>query len=488
MKKQIFTIGYEIPGHSEDYLDFSHKKSLIDADVVLISPELLSPSYEYWVSFFAGGGCFGISESSEYVEQISNLKKEIEDFLKSGKNIFIFLSKKESYQLASGTTSPRKGQTSYNTYTKNNYDFLPVSIGTLISASGKHIEFSGNSIFSDFYKKFKNNLEYQLYVEGIDSPQIIFTGKDKTKILGAIHKVENGNIVTLPYLKYDNKKFTKYNEKEDKSYWTDEAMKFGNNFVDCLLSIDQQLTQEAEKTPSPKWCNQKEFSSKKAIKIEKDIQQNKEEIEKINSKNEKLNDELTNENVLNDLLFEQGKPLENAVIKALHILGYEAENYNDGELELDQVILSPEKHRFIGECEGKDSKDINITKFRQLLESLNADFARDEVEEKAFGILFGNPERLKDPKERTLDFTQKCKMGAEREKIALVKTVDLFIVVKYLDENKNEKFKKTCRKAILDGLGKIVVFPEIPKKEKRKIKIPNNKKILQQNSLLEKKY
>lgn len=462
MSKQIFTIGYEIPGHSEDYLDFSHKKSLMDADVILISPELLSPSYENWVSFSAGGGCFGISESSEYVEQISHLKKEIEDFLKSGKNIFVFLSEKESYELASGTTSPRKGQTSYSTYTKTNYDFLPVNIGTLISASGKHVEFSGQPIFSDFYRKFKDNLEYQLYVEGIDSAQIIFTGKVKAKILGAIYKVGNGNVVTLPYLKYDNNKFTKYNKKKDKSYWTDEAMKFGNNFVDCLLSIDQQLIQESEKTPPPKWSSQEEFYSKKAIKIEKDIKQNKAEIKKICSKNKRLNEELVNENVLKDLLFEQGKPLENAVIKALQILGYEAENYNDGELELDQVILSPEKHRFIGECEGKDNKDINITKFRQLLESLNADFARDDVEEKAFGILFGNPERLKDPKERTLDFTKKCKTGAEREKIALVKTVDLFMVVKYLNENRNENFKKTCRKAILDGLGKIVEFPKIP--------------------------
>lgn len=192
-----------------------------------------------------------------------------------------------------------------------------------------------------------------------------------------------------------------------------------------------------------------------AIKIEKEIEKNDMEIEKIKLKNTKLKEELENENVLKDLLFEQWKPLENAVIKALHILGYEAENYNDGELELDQVIISPEKHRFIGECEGKDNKDINITKFRQLLESLNADFARDDIEEKALGILFGNPERLKTPIERTLDFTQKCKIWADREKIALVKTSDLFVVVNYLRENKNEKFRKACRQAILMDLVKL---------------------------------
>jgi len=465
MSKQIFTIGYEIPGHSECFIDFNSKKSLMDADIILVSPELLSPSYEDWVSFSSGGGCYGISQSSKYEEQISHLKKEIKDSLKSGKNIFIFLSKKETYQLASGTTSPRKGQTNYSTYTKTNYDFLPVSIGTLVSASGKHIKFSGNSIFSDFYKKFKNSLEYQLYVEGVDNAQAIFTGKDKSKILGAIYKIGNGNIVTLPYLKYDNNKFTKYDEKKDESYWTDEAMKFGNKFIDCLLNIDQQLTKKSEKTPTPNWANRKEFTTKKALLIEKIIQKNEEEIKKIKSKNIELNQELIEENILKDLLFEQGKPLENAVIKALRMLGYQAENYDDGELELDQVIISPEGHRFIGECEGKDNKDINITKFRQLLESLNADFAREEVDEKAFGILFGNPERLKEPSERTLDFTKKCKTGAEREKIALVKTTDLFVVVKYLKENKNSEYKKACRKAIYEGLGKVVNFPALPKKK-----------------------
>jgi hypothetical protein len=129
---------------------------------------------------------------------------------------------------------------------------------------------------------------------------------------------------------------------------------------------------------------------------------------------------------------------------------------------MDQIIISPEKHRFIGECEGKDSKDIDVTKFRQLQDALNADFARDGVEEKAFGILFGNADRLSDPKNRKLDFTTKCKSGAAREKIALIKTIDLFAVAKYLAENDDEVFKKACRNAMHQYLGTIVEFPVIP--------------------------
>jgi hypothetical protein len=131
-------------------------------------------------------------------------------------------------------------------------------------------------------------------------------------------------------------------------------------------------------------------------------------------------------------------------------------------LELDQVITSPEGYRYIGECEGKDSKDIDITKFRQLLESMSADFDREEVKEKAFGILFGNAQRLTDPKDRTLDFTQKCKVGATREKISLIKTVDLFTVTKFLKEKPDESFQKSCRDAIHGGLGGVVKFPDVP--------------------------
>ncbi|QKZ14192.1 hypothetical protein [Spirosoma sp. KUDC1026] len=143
----------------------------------------------------------------------------------------------------------------------------------------------------------------------------------------------------------------------------------------------------------------------------------------------------------------------------MKILGYSAEGFDDGRLELDQIIISPEGDRFIGECEGKDTKDIDVSKFRQLQDALNEDFAREEVSEKAYGILFGNPQRLTSPFERTLDFTDKCKRGAEREKIALIRTADLFNAAQYVTEFKDEAYKVQCRQAIREQLGSVVVFP-----------------------------
>lgn len=467
MSKQIITIGYEIPGKNELYVDFNKPTSLMDADILLISPDSLRPRGD-WVRFTTSdGGCYNVESSSLYTRKISLLRKEIEDHLKSGKNVFIFLTKEEKDTLANGVSSPRKGEHSYSTYEYSNYSFLPISIGQLTTASGKHVRFSGNPIFGDFYNKFKKYLEYELYVEGVEETYVIFTGKDKSKILGATYSVGTGHIITLPILTYNEEDFTEVKEEEDgeeEEFWNKDGMAFGNNFIQCLIEIDKKLISDSEKTPVPDWASKEQFLGKKEKQLKDSINNNNEEIEKIALENERLEKSLEEENKLKDLLFEQGKPLEGAVIKALKILGYQAENYDDGDLEMDQVIISPEKHRYIGETEGKDNKDINITKFRQLVDVLNADFAREEVTEKAFGILFGNAERLTDPEKRKLDFTAKCKSGAKREKVALIKTMDLFAVVKYLNENDDEKFREGCRNATHEGLGKVVKFPETPNK------------------------
>ncbi|MEK6805737.1 MAG: hypothetical protein AABY95_03710 [Pseudomonadota bacterium] len=464
MSKEIISIGYVIPGHGEHYVDFQDSSSLMDADVLLISPHSITPRGD-WVSFTSGDdGCYNVGASNSYKQKVAHLKKEIEDHLKAGKNVFIFLTKEETASLSSGVSSPRKGENTYSTYTSSNYEFLPINIGRRTSASGRHIQFSGDSRFGNFYKTFKNNLEYHLYVEATNGAQIVFTGKDKSKILGAIYGIGPGHLVTLPTLTFDEQEFSETREKDGQKqeFWNKKGVAFGNSLVECLLTIDESLASESEKSIPPDWVSKEVFLGKKEKDLSDAVKVHVEELGKIQQRIESVKRELEAERKLKDLLFEQGKPLESAVIKALKLLGYKAENYDDGNLEMDQVVISPENHRYIGETEGKDSKDINVTKFRQLLDALNADFAREEVKEKAFGILFGNAERLIEPEKRKLDFTEKCRSGAEREKVALVRTIDLFAVAKYLNESNDETFRKNCRDAIHRGLGKMVEFPAVP--------------------------
>lgn len=465
MEKQIFTIGYTIPTFDKNHVDFYGDLSLMDADILLISPDSLEPRGD-WVSFtISDGGCYNVTASKTYKQKVSCLKKEIEDHLSSGKNVFVILSKEEEYPLAYSVSTDKKVH-NYSTETYSNYNFLPIDIGTLTSASGKQIEFSGNSLFSDFYEKFKKNLEYQLYIEKPNGAQVIFTGKDKTKILGAIYKVKNGHLVVLPFIKYDENKFTEYRGKgkEKKEYWTKEATQFGKSLAKALVDIDKALRKGGDKTPPPDWTNEADFYLAQEQILQKDVEKKTKGIEKLILQKNELLTKIDEEIKLRDLLFEKGKILEKAINLALEVLGYKAENYNDGNLELDHIITSPEGDRFIGEAEGKDTSAINIDKFRQLATNIQEDLQSDEVENPAIGILFGNGFRLTKPSERAEQFTTKCINTVKSSNCVLMKTTDLFRVTKYTRESKDDTFAKNCRDAIKNSVGKIVDFPAVPKK------------------------
>ena len=166
--------------------------------------------------------------------------------------------------------------------------------------------------------------------------------------------------------------------------------------------------------------------------------------------------------VLRRLLYEQGKPLEAAILETMKLLQFDAQTFADGDSEFDVVFTSPEG-RCLGEAEGKDSRAINIEKFSQLERNLQEDFARDEVTEYAKGVLFGNAFRLVPLPERGDFFTEKCLSAAERVGAALVRTPDLFGPARYLKECPfDSAFATACRKAIIETKGRIVVFPPPP--------------------------
>ncbi len=461
MNENIFTIGCKIPTLENNYIGLYDDLSLMDADIVIISPELFYPKGR-WVEFTVGdGGCYDVEASRLYQEQTARLTKELNDHLSSGKNIFLLLSKKEQYTLGKSVSSDKKNSHSYSTYNVSNYDFLPVDLGSLTSASGKHIEFLKDATFSEFFERFKENLEYKLYIEGSSASRIIFTGKDKTKILGAVFKVHNGHIIALPHLEYSNKIFAK--NAKDKSHWAVSGEVFGKSLAQSLRTIDRTLKSEDEQTPPPNWVDKNEFQSANEIKLREEIEDKSAKIKVLISQKGDLLKKIREESLLKGLLFEKGKPLEYSIGLALKIIGYETENFDNGSLELDHVITSPEGDRFIGEAEGKDKTPVNIDKFRQLVTNIHEDMQRDEIIEPAFGILFGNAYRLEDPSKRGEYFTEKCINVAKSYNYILIRTADLFEISKYVKDSNDKKFAKECRELIKKSLGQVVDFPKLPK-------------------------
>ena len=408
---KIFSININIPANDNDFVSFDSHTSLSDADIVLFRPNAIVP----------------LSRFNSYWQ------KEIDRVLSLGKTIFILLTTPTSF----------------------NYDFLPNLKNQLIQTNRIEV-FPKLKISEAFHNLVSNYWSVGCLLNSISNGETLFASKNNDRILGAIFKINSGHLILIPDINF-LKAISEINTKGAIS-----VIDFGKAFKRSLSDIHNSLNVVEELSEKPEWANLSEFEIDTATKLSIQVETNLKAIESLVVENDDLLDKIKEIEVIKNLLFETGKPLEKGVTRALKILGYSTENYDDGVLELDQVIISPEGERFIGECEGKDNKAIDVSKFRQLQDALNEDFHRDEIDEKAYGILFGNPQRLLNPSERTLDFTDKCKNGAKRELIGLVNTVDLFEVTKYLSENDNEEFKIKCRQAIKDQLGQIIQFPEVP--------------------------
>jgi hypothetical protein len=459
--KKIITIGFDIPGFSENYFPYSSSQSLLDADIIVFEPDFSSYHMDYSNPYYQGKPSYDENESFRLKEDTRHWHTEISTALQDGKTVFVFMGGYKEVFVHTGqkqySGTGRNARITNIVTSYNNYEFLPIDIPELTPKGGKELRFNNNPIFSTFWNEFNEYIVYESYINGKIELPLFFT-KTGNKPVGGLFHVGKGNLVLLPPIRYPEK-FTKY-EKEE-AYWTDEAVKFGKRLIQVLIDIDSALRGAVETTPPPDWVSKKEYKIKSEIELKRKIDSVSKKIEKLTVEKNTLLNTLQRETSLRNLLFEKGKPLENAIINALEILGYKAEQYDDGNLEIDQVIVSPEGERFIGEAEGKDNNAINIDKFRQLESNIQEDLQRDEVSEPAIGIIFGNGYRLASPPQRREQFTEKCIKNAKRLNVVLVRTSDLFKVARYVKENNDKKFATECRKAILKSRGKIVKFPEI---------------------------
>ncbi len=254
--------------------------------------------------------------------------------------------------------------------------------------------------------------------------KIIFSAKDGATVGTIIRpKGLDGSLVLLPYFSFDHEKYTE--ERDDVVVWTDDAK------IPVLgVTIDATITE---------------------------INVQIEYLMKARGEQEQAKSDLSE---FIHLLYETGKPLERAITKTLQLLGYEVDTLRIGDLEIDHVIVSPSGKRMIGEAEGKDISAIDIGKFRQLSSNIQEDFAREEIDAPAKGVLFANGFRLMQPEGRPEQFTQKSLTNALLHGTALIRTADLYaIAVHLLDHPEDNDFRVACRAAIEDTAGAIVIFP-----------------------------
>jgi hypothetical protein len=459
-RKRIFAVGFTLPGDDFEYVPFDSDQSLLDADIVLY--EVSFGTY-YPTGNYQGEPLFSHFESVRVLQNLQHWRSEMTEATNAGKLVIVFLAKPLSYfrytgeQQHSGTGRSR---VSTNIVARvESYAALP-NVTSVEAKTGREMRLTKEGDYlGPFWREFGEYSAYEAFIDGKFTHVLLTTRTGNKTIAAAVHG--KGSLLFLPPLRYDEDKFTKYDSKKKQSYWTMEALKFGKRLAASLIALSETLLSGRLITPPPSWALDSIFTTQEEGALHSKIAEISISINELQQQRAKLEQQLKEAGSIRALLYEQGKPLEQAVRNALIELGFSARPLKEADSEFDVIFESPEG-RCLGEVEGKDNKAVNIDKFSQLERNLQEDFAREDVTEYAKGTLFGNAERLKPPSERSNAFTVKCMSAAKRVGVALVRTADLFDPVRYLRSHPDADYAKACREAILKTEGEVVVFPPIP--------------------------
>lgn len=467
MPKTILTVGFALASEVAHYERLDSRVSLLDWDIILFKPGI-PELWEYGAKEYQGKSSLNDSSSFALKEASEHWRREIKQALEVGKTVIVFLTPLEEVFVAtgeiqySGTGRNARGTRLVDLH--SNYSALPLNL-TVTNASGSAIKLGprDNEEIAPYWHEFGSVSEYKVLLPA-DTKGVCMLTKHGNRAVGAIFRntPSSGALILLPDIDFAPEDF--FSGKNDKRIWTSEAKKFAARMTSAVVALDNAIHSSIEITPAPPWAEDSKFALAKESDLRPRLLESERAVEKAQKRKEEIQAQLLAAGQLRSLLYEKGKPLENSIIEALRILGFQAAPYKDAASEFDVVFESVEG-RLLGEAEGKDNKAINVDKLRQLSMNIHEDLQREEVSAPAKGILFGNGYRLTIPRDRAIEFTEKCIAAAKSSSIALVTTGDLFAAVQYLSTNQDNDYAKLCREAMLAGIGltKLPTPPELAK-------------------------
>ena len=468
-KKTVVSVGCRIPAGLSEFVSFDSKSSLLDWDIIFFNPGITYYAFSY--ETYQGKPALSDDRSFRLREAAEHWKRELSEAFRAGKTVFVLLSELQEVFIDTGereySGTGRSRQTTRVVAPFNNYQTLPLQLAVTAS-EGRGMKLTpAGGLLADYWREFSQHSAYRVWISGkIGTPLVVTVAGDKT--VGAIlqNAETGGALILLPYLDLWSDEFFEEHEEEDDEQatdivWTEEATAFGHKLLNCLVAIDKALKRTSATTPMPEWVSAPVYVLPKEAKLREELLKVESALEELAAQKEGLRAKVVEEGSLRCLLYEKGTPLQNAILLALQLLGFQAAPYRDSESEFDVVFECPEG-RLLGEAEGKDGHKINIDKLRQLEMNIHEDFEREGVTEIAKAVLFGNACRLDPLDARPGYFTAKCLTAARRSGTALVRTPDLFGVAQYLSDENDPEFARKCREAILMTEGEIVSFPEIP--------------------------
>lgn len=463
MAKAVATLGIELAYDVVDQHDLDSRTTLLDYDIILFRPtidDLMGRDLEDYL----GKPCLNDTGSFQLRETCAHWRREINQAVEAGKTVVVFLTEKQDVFIATGAKTysgtGRNQKATRMVELVSNYSMLPID-ATFTNAVGSIVRLTdvGARWLASYWEDFGSSNGYKVQVApGTSNPiRIWLTTKGADLAVGGVveAKKSGGALILLPDLDFGPPEFL-----DDLPVWTDAAHQFAVRLVSSIVAIDKHRRAEDETTPEPTWATLPVYALQAEQGLQSELLVAERRTEEAQAQVNSLKDELANAGHLRALLFEKGKPLENAIIQALTLMGFEAQPYKKGASEFD-VVFERGGGRLLGEAEGKDTKPVNVDKLRQLAMNIHEDLYREEVSSPAKGVLFGNGFRMQPPEARAVQFTDKCISAAVSQSTALVATSDLFLAAQYLSEHADEDYRAGCRNAMLTGIG-LVKFPDAP--------------------------
>ena len=429
-QEKILSVGYYFYGGEVEGVSLDSDRSLLDPDIIVYEPGLGNPIQP--------------NRKVYRRERLEHWKRELAAAFAAGKTVLVLLVKPQEGKAEDGGKI-------------NSYSSIPFPLSSFIPASGTQMRPDGDLRYlADYWRNFSSCSRYEGYLESdFSEADVILKTGSGNRVIGAAVQRGCGTLILIPPPCRPPRFRTAIRRKPD------DSVDFDLRLSRSLVAVHNALHGDASITPPPDWASDPTYRLGREDQLEADIRATFSKIEILQAEQRELEGELKGVGALRRLLYEQGQRLEEAILDALKLFGFEAEPYRDADSEFDAVFTSTEG-RFLGEAEGKDRRPIDINKLRQLTQNVQEDFERDEVESHAKGVLFGNPYRLRPPDERPDDFTKKCVSSAGHSRVALVRTADMFKPARYLSENDDPDYARQCRVAIQQCEGEVVVFPPPP--------------------------
>lgn len=469
MHKNIFAYGFDLPKvEGFEPVGMASARSMLDADIIIVEPSLSA--------FSTYGQYQGVPKMEEHSSSIYRETKvrwaaQLGAALKAGRTVIFFLTKPQrrffhtGQSQNAGTAAKPRMQTILDSC--SSYDFLPLRLSDMSAADGNGFALTkeGGEFLADYWREFGQHSTYRCYFKDIGGSTPLLKTKGGEHTLAAKLPVESGNLVILPELTWShlNEEVAADEDEDDNAegeyQWPEAYVQFTLRLRDLVLGLDKRLRSTEERTEAPAWATASSYRMNTESVTEGEMLNVTTQIEALRTQHAELELQLERDGALRALLYETGPRLENAVREALGILGFEVQHFEDDQSEFDAIFSSAEG-RFLGEVEGRDNKAVDVKKASQLHRNISEDFARDDVEEMATGVLFGNPFRLTPPEEREEAFTRKVVTFAKTVSLVLVRTPDLFAAARFVKNTGDMAFAERCRKAIAAARGAVVEFPE----------------------------